>query len=110
MFKVTGSKIQITRGDTAHLTVQATCDKNKEPYAIGLKDKLTLTVRKSAKGSNVLLQKVIEGVDTFYFEPQDTNSLKFGNYVYDIQLNTEDGGVYTIVAPTKFEVLEEVTY
>lgn len=110
MFKLTGSKIQITRGDTAHLTVQATRGKEKEPYEIGLEDKLTLTVRKSAKSSDILLQKMAAGVDTFYFEPEDTSGMKFGLYVYDIQLNTSDGGVHTIVAPAKFEVLEEVTY
>lgn len=41
--------------------------------------------------------------------PADTKSLTTGNYVYDIQLTTFGGNIYTIVPISNFEIGEEVT-
>lgn len=40
----------------------------------------------------------------------DTNTLDFGKYKYDVQLTTESEEVYTIIEPSIFEILPEVTY
>lgn len=41
--------------------------------------------------------------------PEDTESLRFGKYVYDVQL-TFNGAVKTIIKPSTFTIGEEVTY
>ena len=42
--------------------------------------------------------------------PIDTKNLRFKTYVYDIQWIKLDDSVVTIVPPSKFTILEEVTY
>lgn len=32
-----------------------------------------------------------------------------GKYLYDVELTTASGDVYTVIVPTTFEVLKEVT-
>ena len=44
-----------------------------------------------------------------YLSSQDTN-LDKGIYFYDIQLDTADGWVDTLVGPCKFKVIQGVTY
>ena len=46
----------------------------------------------------------------FVIEPEDTSGLDFGNYVYDVELTLADGTVNTIIPPSTFKVMGEVTY
>lgn len=109
MLLVTSSgEISLTRGDTARLTVSVTND-NDEPYVIQAGDTLTLSVKRSIKDTEFAFQKKIIGGDTFYIEPEDTDSLDFGKYKYDVEITTENGEVYTVIPPTVFKILEEVT-
>jgi len=101
--------IKITRGDTARLTVTVTNDTNGSEYAIEDGDILTMTVKKSVNDEAPSLQKTIQGASTFHIEPKDTAHLPFGKHKYDVQLTTAGGDVYTIIPPTTFEILQEVT-
>ena len=101
--------IALTRGDTARLTVSIVNDDSGEPYEIQNDDTLTLSIKKTVKDENALVSKTIDGTDTFHIEPKDTSELSFGMYVYDVQLTTSDGDVYTVIPPSKFEILTEVT-
>ena len=101
-------EIQLTRGDTAHLSVNITKD-NGEAYEIQNGDTLTLSLKKSVKDDEALMSKTITGSDTFHIEPKDTADLSFVKYKYDVQLTTEDGDVYTVIPPSTFEILAEVT-
>lgn len=102
--------IHLTRGDTARISVQITNDQNGNEYEVSSDDALTLTVRVNARSSDILLQKVVTGTSDFYIAPEDTQNLSFREYVYDIQLTTAAGDVYTIITPRTFEITEEVTY
>lgn len=102
-------EVKLTRGDTAKLTVNIT-DDEKQPYSVQNDDVLTLTVKKDVKDTEGLIEKKITGSDTFHIEPKDTAELDFGKYKYDVQLNTADGEVYTVIPPTVFEILAEVTH
>ena len=101
-------EIGLTRGDTARLTVTIT-NEAQEAYSIQEGDTLTLSVKKAVTDKEYALQKTITGSNTFYLEPQDTAGLDFGKYKYDVQLTTVYGDVYTVIAPTVFEILQEVT-
>lgn len=101
--------ISLTRGDTARLTVSVTDDVSGEPYELQNGDTLTLSVKKSIKDVDPVLSKTIENTDTFHIEPKDTAGLSFGKYMYDVQLTMSDGDVYTIIPPSTFEILTEVT-
>lgn len=102
--------IQLTRGDTARLSVVVNNELTGSSYDIQETDTLTLTIKKNVNESTPLVQKVIRGSNQFYIEPTDTRHLQFGKYVYDVELRTDSGDVYTIIVPSLFEILKEVTY
>lgn len=101
-------EIRLTRGDTARFTVAVTNDEGKA-YEIQKDDILTLSVKKDVKDVEYALQKEITGSDTFHIEPSDTAGLEFGKYKYDVQIKQAGGDIYTVIAPTEFEILKEVT-
>ena len=106
--KEAGGKVSITmtRGDSESITVRCS-----EPFVSG--DTVYFTVREDAE-SPVSLQKVItefpDGEAVIGIYPQDTESMDFGEYVYDIQVTRADGTVTTLIVPSKFKLNEEVTY
>ena len=102
--------IELTRGDTARITVNIANDADGNDYALSSGDILTLTIKKSAKDSEILVQKVLTGSNLFHIEPSDTEGLDFKTYKYDVQLTTESGDVYTVVGPNSIRITEEVTY
>lgn len=106
MFYIEGNNINITRGDTAVLTVPL--EASGQPYDMQSGDILYLTVKKSVNDTNYLFQLTsTDGL--FNFLPETTKSLNFGVYKYDIQLTTANEDVYTVIPVSSFKVLEEVT-
>lgn len=101
--------IQLTRGDTARFSITIDNQVSGEEYRVTEQDILTLSVKKRISDSTVCVQKTVTGIQSFHIEPQDTSGLEFGKYIYDVQLTTESGDVYTVIPPTSFELLKEVT-
>lgn len=104
-----GNKIKLTRGDTARITVPITNKTTGEEYHIAAGETLKMTVKKAITDTSPIFQKVIIGMNTFHIEPKDTASLEFGKYIYDVELTTADGDVYTVIEPATFKILKEVT-
>lgn len=103
--------IRLTRGDTADLEVTADIVVNNEvigSYEISPTDIVELSIKKNVKDSEYLVHKSVTGSSTITILPEDTKSLPFGKYVYDVQV-TNNRGVYTIIEPAVFELLTEVT-
>ena len=101
--------IQLTRGDTAELSVELAYDDGVGKYSINPDDKLTLTIKKNTKEETPLVQKSVIGTVSIEIEPSDTKSLAFGKYKYDVQLDTASGKTYTVIKTSVFEIMEEVT-
>lgn len=106
MFKIENNVIQIIRGDTGRFNIEV-LDAAGAPYPLSAKDRLVFTVKKNIKSQEILIQK--EGTP-ITLEPEDTSNLDFGKYIYDVQLTLEDGTVDTIIAPSTFNILSEVTW
>lgn len=106
----TDGSIGLTRGDTARLTVSISNDATNEDYELDSLDVLVLSVKKKITDTDCVFQKTITGTKTFHIEPTDTEGVPFGMYKYDVQLTTSSGDVYTVIEPTNFELLQEVTY
>lgn len=102
--------VRLTRGDTARLSVSIVDEITGEPYEVCETDELRLTVKKSIKDSSYCFQKKVTGSSDFYIKPVDTNHLSFGRYVYDVELTTDGGDVFTVIEPSTFEIMQEVTY
>ena len=108
MFKIMGSKIFLTRGDSAFIDIQI---KNSDgtDYEWNAGDQLLMTVKASTSSKEVLFQHaLVDG--TIEIKPEDTENLNYGDYVYDCQLRTYSGVTQTFITPSLFRVLEEVTY
>ena len=100
--------IQLTRGDSARISVSITFDENT-PYTVQVGDVVMLSVKKTIADEQYVLQKTMRDDLLFYIEPQDTKSIPFGRYVYDVQITRANGDVYTIIEPSTFEIRQEVT-
>ena len=97
----------MTRGDTETLTVKCS-----QPFERG--DAVYLTVRESAE-SPVEFQKVVksfgsEGKAVIVIDHEDTEDMRFGEYLYDLQVVRQNGTVKTLVKPARFTLTEEITY
>lgn len=103
------NKIRLTRGDTAYLTINIIDDATGEPYVMSAEDALALTVKKTVNDATASFQKISTGTNAFHIEPEDTKSLEFSAYKYDVQLTKGNGDVFTVIAPSTFEIMPEVT-
>ena len=109
MLEVNGNDIKLTRGDTAYLTIPITDTISGNDYEMGEDDVLYFSVKKNINSQEYLFQKEIAGGNTFKILPEDTKRLRFGIYIYDVQLNASNGDIFTIIEPSNFEVKTEVT-
>lgn len=106
MFNITNNIMQITRGDSAVFEIEV-YDADDKQYTLQEGDLLEFTVKKNTKASEALIHKIGSLIELY---PEDTKDLKYGNYVYDVQLTFASGSVDTIITPTAFAILEEVTF
>ena len=109
MLHIDDKTIKLTRGDTARLTVPIINLANNGEYTMESGDILYFTVKKTAKDTDFLFQKSVTGSNSIHIRPEDTADLSFGKYKYDVQLTTATGDVYTVIEPSTFEVMEEIT-
>lgn len=110
MFNISqNGEIKLTRGDSAEVKIDVFYE-NGEKYVIKQGDKLVLTLKKKTSDKNALIEKTFGESGTVKIEPEDTKGFNFGVYKYDVELTTNNGDVYTVVAPNDFHICEEVTY
>ena len=112
MLYVEGNTVRLTRGDTAFLEIPIKAkleDGTETPYVMAATDQLTLSIKRTIKDATPCVQKVLVGTNTFHICPEDTVDCEFAKYLYDVQLKTAEGDVYTVIEPSTFEMLREVT-
>ena len=110
---IQGTNIQMIRGDTEAIRVSV---KDTQGIKVNLVegDTVYFTVKVSASLETKEFQKIItnftdgEALITIY--SNDTKSMKFRSYLYDIQLNKANGDVKTIIPPSQFIINQEVTH
>lgn len=116
MFTIHNTQIRITRGDCASFTVdilQDMDDGSSVPYEMAPEDTLLFTAKRCLADTVPALQLRTEGTPEFRLRPEHTRHL-LGRYLYDIELRTAGGNIYTVLGageyPTpEMEVLPEVT-
>lgn len=101
--------IRLTRGDTARFMITINDQSSNSVYSLADDDMLELTIKKNVKDIEPVLNKKVIGTNEIHIEPTDTKSLSFRKYIYDVQLTTSDGDVYTVIEPSTFEIMKEVT-
>ena len=115
MVKINGTTIQMTRGDT--LTALLSLTRNGSSYTPEAGDVIRFALKhtdmtagnKEYKDTEPLLTKTVSN-DTMQLviEPEDTKSLSFGTYVYDMQITFANGDVDTFITPSSFVLKPEV--
>ena len=102
--------IHLTRGDTARFSLGRIVNTvTKTNYTPTAEDTVTMTIKKTALDAAPCVQIIVPGGEVLHIKPEDTKSMAFGKYVYDIQITMADGDVYTIIPPATFDLLKEVT-
>lgn len=102
MFKVENNILYLVKNDNVRFHVELS------NYTIKPDDTLTFTVKKDF-GIFAYISKTISADEDFTLVPEDTAGMYPGTYWYDVQLNTADGGHYTVVPVSRLELVEEVT-
>lgn len=103
--------------DTNAMTIikkdTASFDVALDNYSLETGDSVTFTISKQVEEEEPILQKTVtdfvDGIATVRLTKEDTN-IEIGTYLYDIQIDTQDGRVDTIIGPAKFTVKGGVTY
>lgn len=104
--------LSIRRGDTKGFYFRRT--KDGEPIQQEAQS-IYFTVKKSSKLNEVVFQKTLDDMDFdeeyFYHlivNPEDTNGLQYGDYVYDVEVKIEN--YVKTIAIGKFTIKNEVTF
>lgn len=103
-------KITMTRGDTFQRTLVLT--KNGEAYTPQEGDSIRFAMSKKFEGQNgyeLILEKEIP-TDTLLWTitAEETKSLAYGSYNYDLQITYADGTVETFADKKTIKLTEEV--
>lgn len=108
MLKITGTKIKLTRGDTAQILITLK-DSNGDNYVPQNGDVIRFAAKKNYTDETPVIEINVP-VDTLslVIHPEDTKSLPFGEYKYDIQITRADGVIDTFIDRAEFWVTEEV--
>ena len=102
------NNITIIKKDTASLDILL------DNYTLTNGDRVTLTIDREVEQETPIKQIIVtnfneEGGAIINLTSEDTD-LEIGTYKYDIQINTADGRVDTVIGPAKFKVIGGVTY
>jgi hypothetical protein len=107
-FKVKKNTIFLTRGDTfkAMLTIN---NPDGSVYTPVEGDTIRFALKENIEDEECLILRDIP-IDTMLLVlyPEDTKSLEFGSYVYDIQLTKANGDVDTFITASKLKLTAEV--
>lgn len=106
MYTVKGTSIRLVVGDT--FAAQIALTKNGNEYELQEGDEIRFAMKKTYKCSTCLIMKQID-INTMILklDPEETEGLQVGSYVYDIQVTFANGDVDTVISGS-FSLLPEV--
>lgn len=114
-FSVVHNRIRLIRGDSAEI-VLTIYQPEGEIFVPEDGDKIIFTLKKDEADENFLLQKkmgegIIRDENTYHliFNPEDTEHLPWGRYIYDVELERRNGYIDTIIPASSFFVERNVT-
>lgn len=107
MFSVSNNEIRLTRGDT--LRVKVDIQDGDETYIPNNRDVIRFAMKRNVEDETpLILKKIPNATLMLELAPEDTKSLAFGKYVYDIEITMADGTVDTFIPPSSFIITKEV--
>lgn len=108
MLKIVRNEIFLTRGDTVRIGIN-NFNPSGEPYELREGDTLRFALKRRIADADedVIIEKDLTGSELL-LRPEETEALPFGKYIYDIELEFENGDVDTVIPPTPFYIESEV--
>lgn len=105
MVKINGTRISMTRGDTLQAQVEI-FDTSGDPYTLQEGDRVRFAMKDRSKRScgHILLYKDIPSNLVLTLLPEDTETLPYGEYGYDIELTKANGVVDTFIYEATIEL------
>ena len=109
MYAINGNRITLTKGDSFYAIVKMVNKETGEEYIPQGNDVVRFGIKKSVKEKRCILEKVISNATLLlYLEPNDTENLATGSYVYDIELTYANGDKDTFINKAQFILADEV--
>lgn len=111
MLKISGTKISLTRGDSAYITLTPTLADGSK-YELQEGDKIRCQVRDQANDGELLFEGTVTQIRddmVWHIQPIDTEEAEVKEYVWDAQLELSNGDIFTFIPESKFKLLNEVT-
>lgn len=107
-YSIKGSTITLTRGDTFSAEVKI-LKPDGSIYVCQPGDQIRFALKQDVKETSPLILKEVPiSTMRLILDPEDTKDLRFGNYIYDVQLTKADGTVSTFITMSKLILTEEV--
>lgn len=109
MLLINGSNrvpIEIVRGDSELFQVGISV--NGEDYTPVTGDVIRFAMKRKESRYPLIEKEIPHDTMQLHIDPDDTNGLPFGTYVYDMQITFADGTVKTFVRQSPFIIGEEV--
>ena len=106
--------MEFIRGDTIGISFSL---KYKDDNVVSKEeiDSLFITIKKSIYTEEIIFQKTLENVEIdengivhLVFEPEDTECLEYGKYVFDIEVTLKSG--YRKTKLSEFNITGETTF
>lgn len=110
MLKISGTKIFLTRGDSAYITL--TINTKDGVYELQDGDTVKCQVRTEPNDGQLLFEGQIDIVRdeiVWHIRPEDTKDLEVDKYYWDAQLELPNGDIFTFIPSSIFKLTDEVT-
>lgn len=113
MLKIKGSKIALTRGDSAYITLIPTVSDDGTQYELQEGDVVRAQIRTAPNVGELIAEGEMlykdDGAIVWYLRPSDTKDLEVGDYYWDAQLELSNGDIFTFITSSQFKLTDEVT-
>ena len=114
-YSVNGNAIVLTRGDSFSAGIKLY--RGSQEYTPAAGDVIRFAVKRPSMKAGredymdaepIILKEIDHETMTLSIEPNDTKTMSFREYVYDIEITFEDGTVDTFITASPFIVTPEV--
>ena len=106
MFKIKGTEITLTKGDSFYC--QISLKKDGQAYTPQEGDVISFCMKEHYWDEEAVIEKTVpNGTMVLYLSPEDTE-VPVNEYVYDLQMTFANGDIDTFVNHAKFKIVPEV--
>lgn len=116
------NKIRMVQGDTGCIKLKLTdyllSNGDTVKFAVTSKNVVqpaVFSLNSASTSASLLIEKTItefeaDGSAMIVLNGEDTLDLPPGNYLYEIQVNTKDGRIDTVITTTRLTIMEGIIY